>query len=52
MNEMQKLLLKLKNEHKTGKVYDNYHPELILCDFEGEPMKPKLKVYNSNGGRR
>ncbi|AKX54253.1 hypothetical protein AKN91_08275 [Thiopseudomonas alkaliphila] len=68
MSEMQKLLLKLKNEHKIekvyvlpcasnavcvffGKAYDNYHPELILCDFEGESMKPKLKVYNSNSGR-
>lgn len=66
MSDMQKLMLKLKNEHGVnkihllpcasnavcmffGKAFDNYHPDILVYDFDGESMSPKLNISNENG---
>lgn len=66
MSHMQKLMLKLKNDHGVnkihllpcasnavcmffGKAFDNYHPDILIYDFENNSMSPKLRISSENG---
>jgi hypothetical protein len=33
----------------VGQAFDLYQPELIVYDFDGNDMKPKLKIFNERG---
>lgn len=32
-----------------GKAFDNYHPEIVVYDFDEPTMSPKLKIFNVDG---
>lgn len=33
-----------------GKAFDNYHPDILIYDFENNSMSPRLRISSKNGG--